>query len=716
MPSDILSNVPLSDEARGVIWHIFGSGASPLSGRSTYELIEPIIRKRVCLGEQDSAVVEIRGWFEATGSEWELKSEMSEPVAMTILDGVGTDRSETATWAIGSIDGDLAARVICSRWQAKEIDSFVETALTTLERLCAQDEVLDATRVKDVAALGVGNAKIPKASLVRRGRLETFRNLYTYNSKLVLMGLHPAVDSLIRLVIQLRPRLLKSVIERLDHPVIRARVADLMIIASEPADHRKPLQWITADSCDALVALAIVHTLNTVNSLDADLQFANHANTDHYIWSTELRFPRDDMDAAGANIITGLVDRLAVLAPLQCARWIGELLSNCPYMLHQASEHEAPLRVKKLESACTELLARLVHESWSEDLSAALCAGLRLTPRTTWTRHLADLAWAIRDVAPARAAQIARATLDEDQRYVDDELKVNHLFLHWDDWHTREWFSGLGDALALSNEELDLPHWVSVRCRALPLSVWDAEENHQAFDTAHRAAQHWFLVAFHAVASMRALGRAIHPSSVRILSETLWDHCHFAGQFRVIDRESPVAVEHAARFAVEYGDPSDTWLLDQVRNPRAAPHAIWALIDQRMQRSAREARIDAHHEEMTTAEIIRVASERVGDGTEFDLEELQSWGKLWLLLDAIDEAERTAMEILGFPRTQRNRANEILVLKLLALVASKRTLAPLIEEHLVSTYRHLWSGYTPNEEGDDRRRIDELLERSRIPM
>ncbi len=716
MTSDGLCTVSLTDDARDVVWRVFGSGASPLSGRSTYDLIEPIIRKRVSFDEQDSAIVEIRGWFEAARSEWELRSDMSEPVAIMILDGVGDDRSETAIWAVGSIASNLAPKAICSRWQAKEIDSFVETALTTLERLCAQDEVLDATRVEDVATLGVSNAKIPKASLVRRGRLETFRDLYTYNSKLVLLGLHPAIDNLIRIVIQLRPRLLMSVIDRLDHPVIRARLADLVIIASEPPDHRQPLQWITADSCDALIALAIVHTLNYVNRLDADLQYANRANTDHYIWNTELRLPRDDLDAAAADLIAGLVDRLAVLAPLPCARWIGELLSNSPYMLRQAGEHEAPRRIKQLESACTELLARLVRKSWSKDLSAELCAGLRLTPRKTWTRHLAEIAWTIRDVAPSRATEIARVALDEDQRYVNDELELNHLFLHWDDWHTREWFSGLGDALALSYQELDLPHWVSVRCRALPLSVWDAEENHQAFDTAHRAAQHWFLVAFHAVASMRALGRAIHPSSVRILSETVWAHCHFAGEFRVIDGESPVAVEHAARFALKYGDPSDTWMLDQVRNPRAAPHAIWALIDQRMQRSAREARIDADHEEMTTAEITRVASERFGDGTQFDLEELQSWGQVWLLLDAIDEAQRTAMEILRFPRTRRNRVNEILVLKLLALVASKRKLAPMIGELLVSTYRHLWSGYTPREEGDDRRRIDELLERSRIPI
>lgn len=30
---------------------------------------------------------------------------------------------------------------------------------------------------------------------------------------------------------------------------------------------------------------------------------------------------------------------------------------------------------------------------------AALCTGLRLTPRKTWTRHIADVAWALRETA-----------------------------------------------------------------------------------------------------------------------------------------------------------------------------------------------------------------------------------------------------------------------------------------------------------------------------
>ena len=714
MASDITSAPSLPVEARAIIWRIFGAGASPLTDRSTYALIEPIIRKRVHCHEQDRAIAEVRGWFEPVGAEWKLKSDMTEPVAVMILDGIRSVRSETATIAVGSINGDLAASIIGSNWPKDEIDSLVEATLATLECLCSRDEVLDASRVPDFAAVDASNAKIPKESLEKRGKLQTFWNLDTYSYRLVHSGLHPVVENLIRLVVRLRRELLQSMIRRLDHPVIQARVADYMVGASDALDHRQLLQWITKDSCDAAVALAIVHTLNALEGFDADLRYASRSKTGRNAESTEHGTDLDRPDAEAADLLTGLVDRLADLPPLPCARWIAELLANAPYMLRPGGEHERPHPLKQLENACTEVLALLVRESWSEALLAELRAGLSLTPRTTWPRHLATVAWALREVAPPRAAEIARATLDEDKRYVASELESNTLFVHWADWHTREWISGLGEALALSVDKLDLPTWVSAQCRALPLSAWDAEENVQSFGTADRAVQHWFLVAFHAIESMEELGRKIDPGVVRTLAETFWGHCHFAGQFGVSEAEAPVVAEHAARFAIEYGEASDTWVLDQVRNPGADPRALWALIHQRMKRGAVEARVDPLYDEMINTEIKRGASDRFGDGTQFGLEALQYWGQLWLLLEAVDEAEQTAMAMLTFPPRLRERGCEILVLKLLALAASKRKLAAARESILVSTYHHLWSSYTPSEERDERRRIDEQLERSGV--
>ena len=153
-----------------------------LNGRATNELIEPVIRKRVCHNEQARAIAEIHAWFEFVGNEWRLRPDMAEPVAVMILDGIGPDRSETATFAVGSINGDLAASIIGSNWPAEEIDSLVEATLATLERLCRLDEVLDASRVPDFAAVDASNAKIPKESLEQRGKLETFWNLDTYGA------------------------------------------------------------------------------------------------------------------------------------------------------------------------------------------------------------------------------------------------------------------------------------------------------------------------------------------------------------------------------------------------------------------------------------------------------------------------------------------------------------------------------------------------------
>ncbi len=725
-----MPDFPVPAEAATVVWRIFGAGASPLNRRSSYDLIEPIVGKHASSTNKKRMVSTIKGWFESDADQRHLKPDLRVPVAILILQGIRTERSETAIWAAGSIDTNLAASTIQSGWSPDEIDSFVEAALATLERLCEKDNVLDATAV--FPDLDGASARIPKNGVAHTGRLETLRHLDGNGFELVFMGLRPEAGRLIELVVALRPQTFVSLIARVDHPVMHARAAHHVLGTALPVDHRTTLRWISGDACDDLVALAIFHTLKTINRLDEDRRSAERADAGRYGWSTELRPPGDDLDAAATGLLTGLVDRLAVLEPLACARWTGELLSGADYVLHGGvNERGTPHRIAQLESACMALLARLACESWSDDLLTALRAGLRLTPRGTWRRHLAKVAWAIRETAPARAAEIARATLDEHQRHLAEELQRNHLFLNWNDWHDREWIRGLGFALALSQEDLDLPAWVSSQCRALPLTVWDAEEAHSAFgaadlravggwgrrgpnfSTADRAARHWFLIGFHAFPALKQLGRTIDPSAVRTLAETLWSHCRFAGRHLHSDPEASVEVEYAARSVVEFGEPSDAWLLDQARHPGVGSRAMWGLNDQRRLKRVREGRTDGHHDEVVTAEFIHIASDRFGDGGQYDLEALRFWGRLWLLLGAVDEAERTAMAIITFPERMRDRADDILTLKLLALTSRKRKPAPVMQDYIASRYRRLWpGGYTPDEERTDRQEIDDLFEAS----
>ena len=709
MTAEAVQPPSLTEEAKAVVWQIFSEGASPLARRSSFDAIEPVIRKRLASKDAAPSIAAMREWFDShDGRHW-LRSDMQEAVAVMILEGVRIPCEEAEAWAVGSIDPEVAIPLVRSIWSCEQIDSLVEAALDALEKLCKRDNVLDASRLERPHYADVGTSR---QAMERKGRLEAFRQLDSHGLDLVLQALHPAAGNLLALVVELRPERFESLIERLDHPVMQARATHHMVSAARHLDIRAIVQWIAHDSCDGLIALAILHTLNTVNRLDHDLRLADRMDADRYTPSTHLRPPLDDLDAAAAGLLQGLVERLALLDPPARARWIGELLSGAPFVLNRHHDHEIPRRVLELEKACTDLCVLLFRESWSDNLLPELIAGLRHTPRMSWTRHLAEIAWELRDVEPARAAEIARAVLIEHERQIAAELERGHVFLEWEDWDHREWLTCLGIALAMSCKEIDLPQWVGSRCRALPLSVWDAEEDSSAYSSADRVVQHRFLVALHAIPILNELGRPADPAAVLALAEALWAHCGFAGRYLHSGAESSIAAEYAARYAIEYGAPTNVWLLNQVRDPRLPPRSLWGLIDQRNKKNSRAGRNDAAGDELVAEELARIASERFDDGSEFNLEDLRLWGLLWLELGAIDEAEKTAEAILAFPLRPHDRAYKILALKLLAKVAGSRRLSATLAGVTASVYRQLWPGYAPNEERSDRQQVDEMLEQS----
>ena len=137
----------LTEEAKAVIWRIFGEGASPRTLRSAYQLIEPILRKRLSSTAAESTIAAVRAWFETHGDRQWLKSEVNEAVATMVLEGIGTARGETAIWAVGSIVAEVTAQIIRSLWSPEEIGSFVESAISLLEEFSKSDSVLDASRL-----------------------------------------------------------------------------------------------------------------------------------------------------------------------------------------------------------------------------------------------------------------------------------------------------------------------------------------------------------------------------------------------------------------------------------------------------------------------------------------------------------------------------------------------------------------------------------------
>ena len=703
---------PLSHPAAEVAWRIFGVGASPLKGWSSYKLIRRIVERHVAVGDRHRVIREIEASFESHGDRHWVRPEMQERVAEAILHGIGpSNQSERAVWAIGSIDSEVASNLIRSRWSASAIAGFMNATLRSLKTACDRNRVLDPSRGFGFD-LDSSVTEIPADAFARGGRIETFQNLANQGLRFVVGGLYRAIENLVELSVALRPDLFSLMVERLEHPVVQAKAARCAVEIARRSNHRVTLDWIQADACPAQVALALVHSLETVNVLDYDLRSTVSEGGGAHTWATELRPGHDDLDAAAEKLLTGLADRLLALRPPVCARWLGELLGVACRSLHSHGD-DKPLRVHQLETACTEALARLVHQSWSGDLLEMLCAGLRNDPRATWTRHLGELAWGLRESAPRRASEVARAALFGHEGHVEHVLEHSLPILDWSYWDHREWIGGLSACLAVADRALDLREWVVERCRQLPLSVWDADvqEERRTFITAERLARHWFLVAFHAIPRLGELGRAVDPAAVLSLAETFLDHCRYAQPYVVGHPASSVAAELAARCAVEFGDPSERWLLDLARHPAAGARVLWAVIDQG--RCKTEGEEDGGGatlwDEMFLTELASTASKRFGDGRRCRLDSLEYWGRLWLALGKIDEAERAALAILAFPATLLARGHTILSLKLLALVAGKRGLTHPIRDRLQSLHHELWSVFTPNEERSDREQVETFL-------
>ncbi len=210
----------LTAEAKAVIWRIFGEGASPQTRRTPYQLIEPILRKRLSPTDADLTIVVVRAWFETHGDRQWLKSDVNEAVAAIVLEGIGAVRGETEIWAVGYIDAEVTARIIRSLWSSEEIGSFVDNAISLLEEFSKSDRVLDASRLHRPYS---ADARITRNPDEREGRMETFRQLDSHGFELVQLALHPPAGNLLALVVELRPDRFALLIDSLDHQVMQAR-------------------------------------------------------------------------------------------------------------------------------------------------------------------------------------------------------------------------------------------------------------------------------------------------------------------------------------------------------------------------------------------------------------------------------------------------------------------------------------------------------------
>ena len=700
--TDTHTAISLPSEVIPLIWRILGVGESPFRPPLNHEWVESRVRGRVRSANQDVAIDEIQGWFDREGEHWTLRDELRVPVAMLILHGVKQDINDGARslgddiafWAIGSIHPDVAETVIRYQWSADEVGTFVSYVLETLNQLCQRNRVINPDRI---AGLGAPGAEVTIDVTQKPDKLKTFQRMEECE-----WWLYPGVLSMVGLLIKLDPSLFVPMVEKVEHPVVQRWAAQCAAGYFTHANFQRPLEWITDRSPDAAVALAIVHTVENINHLDSEARRNSRSHKENV-----------NLDETGSELVTGLLDKLATNEPIAAARWMIELLNYSVTAFPAYGSAEKPGRVERVEQLCIEKLSRLVSQYWSDELSRVLRAGLLADPFLPKALPIAYIAWEIRESWPERSVELACMILDEHERHVREALDGDRRFFYNSgNWSARDWIFGLGIALTLSGSDLDPLRWALDRCSALPLSVWDADDDPKRFRKADEAVGLYFSVAIHAVDILYSNGYSIDVRFAIALAEKLWDHRSFVERCAYSLPSDWDAAEYAARAAVALGKPTASWLLAQVSNPVVSPRILWALVDEGRSRTGQTTGNSTLQAKTIRSRFLRTASNRYGNSTGMNLDDLRYLARLWPLLGGAKEAEHTAMNILAFRRPKLQHTDQIAALELLAFAASLRRPTATVTGIMMSLYDELWPDNTPLGEVTQRENIDQLLSKS----
>ena len=688
--------------AIAAVWRIFGEGESPLTQRASYDLIEPIVRKHVRKDDQDLVISEIGDCFEIQGEQRWLKKDMRVPVAVLILDGVRDAVSypneivgqDTLFWAVGSIDPDIAAPIIRSVWCLDEIEALAEYALDILRSLSEGDNVLDANRVVRIDS---DKMKVSIKEVVRKDRLDTLRRI-DHSS----FYLYSGVANVIGLLVELDVDYFYALVERIEHLFLQASAADRMIYRCGTPYDPPPARWTSATASDDLVALATVHAIEQINRSD-----------DEDARQGIAAIPENDDHTIEYRLLATLVDRIGLIEPIRCSARIFDLFDYGRYALRSRSSSGKPRRIEQLDQLCIDSLVRLVKESWSGGLLVELRSGLRLNNLSPSTFVLAQVAWELRDSHPERASEICDLILELlDEKIHRAVSEEDRLYYSANDWHGRDPILGFAIALAISNPGLDYLEWLSDHCGALPLSVWDREENFNVFSSADRIVHFRFLIALYAIHVRKQMGADVDADAILSVAEKLWEHCHFADSVVLRGPEEFDTAEYAARIAVIFGEPNDTWIIRQVKSPDVHLRTLFGLVDELM-----SDKNDGHGVGTRVSDgLVQVLAESVADRFAFleslNLSELGYLGRVWLSLRAKDQAARTARALLAFDGMSVDRPYKILALKLLAFADTVANRDSWQVDEMHKLYTELWATtYTPIHEKSDRLVVDAYLER-----
>ena len=680
--SNATSAIQLPVGVQRAVWRIFGNGLSPLKQSTCRDLIEPIIRKQ--LGKTykaDRAISEIRSWFDTDGGPNHLRSDINAPVAAIIIDGIreaisaspGIENDNIAFWAMGSIDPEVAVPIMRNSWSPKQIDRFALYALDNLESLHKRGNIINP---KHIVGPDFQGATAHPSETYTNDPLRTFHVGLdaVYQAYQII---YPGIPSVISLLLEMKPDMMPDLVDRVQNRLLQSFAASCVADTYAASDYRQSLSWIADTSSTALIALAILHTLEIVQERETASRTLPNSGAAE---------PVDLVDVS--DPIADLVSSLAALGPTRSTWWAFELLNHTSY-----GPDQKQAIAEQVEQQCTQLLDDNVLHHWSNELTDELEDGLRRARLAPRGKPLADIAWGLRDTQPEKASQISGIILAEHEHLMTNALEDNGQFSYLAGrWNHHDWLTALGVAVVIHHNDLDPTDWAMEKCKTLPLSAWDADEEDSVFLVAEQIAQTQMTVGLYAVQLLTEADRALDCGKLLGFAKKVWAHADFVRKYYGVMNENSGTAELAARVAAAFGEPYQAWILRQANSSAIDPQILWTLLDQMKRQESAEVN------ENTISKIRRLASARYINVAEANPQSAPHLANLWVLLDAPQEAAKTAQILLAYHPPLADRTNAMAVLKMLAFAECRGELANDMVEASQSLYENLWGKYTlPNE-------------------
>ena len=569
-------------------------------------------------------------------------------------------------------------------WSPEPIDRFAAYALDTLESLHEKGNIIDP---KHIVGPDIRGATAHPHEIGHDDPLRTFQ-VGPDTAYQAYRLMYPGIPSVVDLLLELKPEMLPELVDKVQNRLLQSFAAFCLAGIHATSDYRQPLNWIADTSSTALIALAILHILEIVHEREIASRTLPNSGA---VETVDL--------VAVSDPIADLVSSLAALGPARSTWWAFELLNHTSF----GPDQKRPT-AEQVEQRCTQLLNDNVLNHWSNEVTNELEGGLRRARLEPRGKPLADIAWGMRDAQPEKASQISGIILDEHERRMTMALEDNEQFPYFADrWNYQDWLTALGAAVVIHHDDLDPMDWAMEKCKALPLSAWDADEEGGVFRVADRVARTQNDRRALRCSTFDARRPRIGLRQIAIFCRESVGPRRLCSSVLRLTVEDSVTAEFAARVAAAFGEPDQAWVLQQANSPAIDPQTLWTLLDQMKRQD-----YAAVHDD-TSEEIRKIASDRYINSVESNPQSAPHLANLWVLLDAPQEAAKTAQVLLTYHPSHADRAHTIPALKMLAFAESRGGLANDLVETSWSLYDNLWGKHTPRDEIHAQQEIDAFL-------